>query len=167
MARLHGKDGRVLLNELSVTAQTNGWKFDHKRAYAQVATLGDDGDHWLPGQISGAVSLKGLLDSTDGLRSEAIAAAGVDNSLVVTIFPAAYTVGTPALLTIADLASFKSDVSIRDAPTAVIEGQPDDGVDMGYTLHGLTAETVDANAASIDNAASSANGLVATMHMTA
>lgn len=166
MARMHGKDSRVLLNEMSVSGQINGWTFTHNRAYAQVAVLGDDGDHWLPGQIAGGVSLKGLLDTDDGLRSEAIAAAGVDNSLVITIFPTAFTVGTPALLAISDLSSFVSDATIRDAVTAVIEGQADDGVDMGYTLHGLTAETADGSAASLDNAASTANGLIATLHVT-
>lgn len=167
MARLHGKDSRVLLNEVSVSAQLQGWTFTHNRAYAQTAALGDDGDHWVPGQINGAVSLKGQADGvSDGLRSEAIAAAGVDDSVLVTVFPAAFTIGTPALIAVSDLSSFMTDVTIRDAVTAVIEGQPSDGVDMGYTLHGLTAETADVNSASVDNGASSANGLVATLHVT-
>lgn len=167
MTRLHGKDGRVLLNELSVSAQVNKWRVEHRRAYTMVAALGADGESWEPGLLSGALMLGGWVDTTDGLRSEAIAANGVDDSLLVTVFPAAFTVGAPALITIADLATLGTDAEVTEAVPIAIDATPDSGVDMGAVLHGLTAETADSSATGVDGVAASSNGAVCSLHVTA
>jgi len=167
MSRLHGKDGYVLLNTLVVNTQTNKWSFSHKRNYTMVACIQDAGERWDPGLISGGVSLGGFVDTAAGLRSAAAAAAGVDDSLVSTILPAGNTVNNMAFMAVSDLASFMTDVVVTDTTPITIEGQPDDGVDIGFLLHALAAETADGNGTGLDNTTSSAAGAVANLHVTA
>ncbi len=168
MAKIHGKDGTVLLNALSVNAQTNKWTFTHKRNYTMVAVLDAGGEAWDPGLISGAVTLGGFVDTAAGLRSAAAAAVGVDDSLVSTIIPTATpALGSMAFMAVSDLASFMVDATVTDTTPISVEAQPDDGVDIGFILHALAAETADGNGTGLDNAAGTTTGAVANLHVTA
>lgn len=167
MAKLHGKQGAVLLNSLAVTSQTNGWGFHHSRHYTMTAVLGASGEGWDPGLLSGSVTLKGWENSVAGLQSTAVAAAGVDDALLCTILPEANTVGAVALFCVADQESFATDVVVTDTTPITINGTAQDGVDMGYLLHALAAETADGNGTGLDNTAGTTNGVVASLHVTA
>lgn len=167
VARIHGKDGVILLNSLAVTAQTNGWSFTHRRNYSMVACIGDTGERFDPGLLSGAVMLKGFVDTTNGLLSSAIAANGVDNSLLTSFLPGTPAVGSIALIAVSDFSSYEAPATVTDTVPLTIQGQPDDGVDMGFVLHAPGAETADGNGTSLDNAAATSNGVVATLHLTA
>lgn len=166
MSRIHGKSGRVILNTLSVTSQTNGWAFVHSRHYTMAAVLGDTGERWDPGLLSGSVMLKGFNDTSNGLRTLALAAAGTDDGLVTTILPEANTVGAIALMTMADQGSFEASVEVTDSAPFTINGQAQDGVDMGFLLHPEQAETADGNGTSIDNLGASSGGAVGVLHVT-
>lgn len=167
MSRLPGKDSYVLLNTLVVNAQTNKWSFQHKRHYTMVACIGDGGERFDPGLLSGSVTLSGFMNTTAGLRSAAAAAAGVDDSLISTIMPAGNTVNNMAFMAVSDLSSFMTDTVVTDTVPVTINGQPDDGVDIGFLLHAVAAETADGNGTGLDNAALTSSGAVANLHVTA
>lgn len=167
MSRLHGKDGVILLNTLAVTSQINGWSFEHRRNYTMVACVGDSGERWDPGLLAGAVTLKGFTNTTAGLYTQAVAANNVDNSLQATILPGTSAVGSLALMTVSDFGSYDIPAVVTDSVGLTVNGQPDNGVDMGVLLHVLGAETADGNSTSVDNTASSASGSVNFLHVTA
>lgn len=167
MARIHGKDGLILLNASNVGAQTNRWTFAHKRNYTMAACIGDSGERWDPGLISGTVTHNGFIDTTAGLRTIAASSINVDDSVVSTIAPAGNTVNNMAFMAVADLASFTVDAVVTDTTPIVINSQPDDGVDIGFLLHALVAETADGNGTGLDNTALTSAGAVANLHVTA
>lgn len=168
MARVHGKDGRVLVNEFHLSGDIKGWRCAHQRAYGDVTTIPDGGDRWIPGLISGELALSGVFDSDAGsLFNEANTQAGTDDGLLVTVMPAGLAIGGPALITMTDIESITVDAEIRDAVPLSIAAKPDAGVDMGLILHALGAETADGNGASADNDAATTNGGVASLHVTA
>ncbi len=168
MARRHGKDSRLLVNERHASGDLRSWGATHTRAYGDITTVDQDGEKSLPGLIAGELRLAGVWDtSTGSLFDEAITALGTNDSLLVTVLPEGNTAGTVALLTLADPEQVTADAEITDAVGFDIAAKPDVSVDMGVLLHALGAETADGNGTAVDNAASSAGGAVASLHATA
>lgn len=165
---INAKNSRVLVNEDHVSGQLKGWSVSHQRDYGDATTILDDGWRGVPGLLSGSMSLNGLFDSAaGGLYEEIVACVGVDNSALVTVLPDGATIGKPALMAVTDIEGFEVPATNSDLVSLTVNGAADDGVDMGVSLHALTAETTSSNATSVDNAASSANGGVAALHLTA
>jgi hypothetical protein len=164
----HSKDSRVLVNERHVSGSLTGWTVTHRRAMGTTTSLLDDGYKAVPGLMSGSLALRGLLDGTNGdLYAETVAQLGVDNGLLVTALPHGGTIGRPAFIAVSDLEGLNVPANTGDAVSLTIEAAPDDGVDLGVSLHALGAETADGNAASVDQAASTSNGGVGSLHVTA
>lgn len=168
MARVHTKDSRVLVNATHMSVHLSGWRFEHRRALSTVANLLSDGDQFIPGLLAGAVGLVGNYDGDAGtigpvLDTANAAAAG----LLTTICPFGLTIGKFAFISEGNVSAQDVTAAVADAVRITAEGTPNDGVDIGFLLHALTAETADGQATSVDNAASSANGAVASLHVTA
>lgn len=168
MAFVHSLSSRVLINEDHLSAQISGYTVTHSREMSTVTALTDTGYKSIPGIASGSVAIRGYFDAAaGGMYEEVIANIGTDNSLLVTVFPDGYTLGQPALMAITDPTGFEIPSSVSEAVTMTIDAMPDDGVDMGVSLHALSAETADSNGSSIDNTAASTGGSVANLHLTA
>ena len=56
---------------------------------------------------------------------------------------------------------------MSETVSLTVETTPNDGVDHGRVVHAHTAETATGNSTSVDNGASSTNGGVASLHVTA
>lgn len=168
MTRSHGKDTRVLVNAAHLSGSISGWRYEHRRNYGTVTNLLSGGDQWHPGQLAGSCGINGFFDSAAGDITAVIdTAAAAQGGLQITAFPETPAVGSLVFFS-------EGNVSARDVPAAVkdmvklnITGTPNDGVDLGYTLHVLGAETADGNGTGVDNLASSAGGAVAVVHVTA
>lgn len=168
MARSHGKQTRVLVGSAHLSGNIAGWRFAHRRNYGEVSNLLSDGDQWIPGQLAGSLGIDGFFDAAAGdIEKTLQTAATTEAGLLVTAFPETPAVGSFAFIA-------EGNVSARDVPSAVkdtvkltIEGTPNDGVDWGRTLHVLGAETATGSSSGVDNAASSAGGGVASLHVTA
>lgn len=165
---INAKNSRLLLNETHVSGQIKGWSVSHQRDYGDATTILDDGWRGVPGLLSGNMTINGLFDSTvGGLYQEVASCVGVDNSALVTVLPDGFTIGKPALMAVTDIEGFEVPATNSDLVSLTVNGTADDGVDMGVSLHALTAETTSTNGTSVDNAASSANGGIAALHLTA
>jgi hypothetical protein len=161
-------NSRVFANERHLSGFISGYTLTHQRAYGDVTTIVDTGERWLPGLLGGALALTGPFDSDPtGLYAEALSSAGLDDGLLVTAMPDAFTVGQPAFISIADIESITVDAKVTDPVGLMISAKPDSGVDWGLSLHTFQAETVDGNSTGVDNLASSAGGAVASLHVTA
>lgn len=168
MTFAHSKNSRVFVNAAHQSAHVSGYSVSHSREYSPVTSLLDDGGRYQPGLLGGALTVKGMFDSTAGSLHQVVqAAADTDNGLLWTICPDGTALGSPAVSCVSDLADYAVDASVSDTVGLQITAQPDDGVDIGVVLHAHGAETADGNGSSVDNAASSANGGVATLHVTA
>lgn len=168
MSRAHTKNSRVLVNSAHLSGDIRGWRLEHRRSYGEVTNLLNDGDTWIPGLLAGAVGLTGNFNSGAGNITAVLdTAAAADAGLLTTIAPEGLTVATLALMSEGNVSARSVDSQVKDAVSMNVEGTPNDGVDIGVLLHGLTAETADGNGTGIDNAASSAGGGVGNVHVTA
>lgn len=184
MTFLHGSSARALVNEREVSTKIAGWNVSNSRTMSEVTTAGQTfgqaGAAFVPGLSQGTLTLRGPQDNdpTTGLHKEIADAVGVDNDLLVTCLPDGVALGKPALFCLADLTDWTIDAQVADAVGFSAGTQADDGVDFGYVLHALAAETVDGNGTAVDRGTSlsivtgspvaySTHGLMAAIHVTA
>lgn len=175
MAFLPGYAAKVFANERSVCATVNAWTVTHTRAVSEVTamcqTSGAGAASYVPGLKGGSLTMAGPQDSVgQNLHTEIANAIGVDNSLVVTLLPDGDSVGKPALFGTFDPSDWTNDASVTEAAGFTLAATPDEGVEAGFVLHALGAETADGNGTSVDRSAdlaSSALGAAAGIHVTA
>lgn len=169
MPRSHGTQTRVLVNGSHLSGSITGWRFQHRRSLqADVTVLTSTGNQFMPGQISGGLGIAGVWNSTAADITDVLdTAAGVAGGLLTTIFPETPAVGSLAFIGEGNVSALDYPAPVKDAVRVALEATPNDGVDIAVTLHVLGAETADGNGSSVDNAASSANGGVASLHVPA
>lgn len=168
MSRGHGKDTRVLVNDSHLSGYVSGWRFEHRRLLSDDTNLLSIGDQFKPGQIAGSVGITGMFDAAaSGITEVLDTARTTDNGLVSTFYPFTPAVGSMVFLARGNVSGLDYPAQVKDLVRVSLTGQPEDGVDIGTSLHILGAETADGDGSSVDNTASSANGAVAILHATA
>lgn len=171
MAFAHGKDSRVLMNEISMSTQLNGWQASWKKNLADSTCLSDSGYRGNPGLVEGTLSFDGYFDNAalvadKPLVNEIGTNVGVDNGLNATIWPAGGTIGNPAIFCPGDISDYEVEAQVDDNVKVKAEVTADGGVDMGYVQADLGTRTTSQNHTSVDNTVSSANGGAAMLHVT-
>ncbi|MGC5330994.1 hypothetical protein [Micromonospora sp. DT62] len=165
---IHSKQSRVLVNDGHVSGRVTGWGTSQSRSYGSVTSLLDDGERFVPGLLSGSMTVNGTFDADPGtLYDKLAAAADIDNGALITVLPEGFTVGKPALMAAADLSGFEAPASVTETVSLSVIATADEAVDLGAVLHGLVAETAGGNVASVDGLTSTANGGVGSLHVTA
>lgn len=184
MAFVHGSSTRVLVNEKEISSEVSGWSVSGSRNMSEVTTVGQvagsAGARFVPGLTAGTLTIRGPQDSdhTTGLTREIKDAIGVDNDILTTCLPDGVTIGKPAHFVVCDPTEWAIDSAVADAVGYSFSAQADEGVESGYIVHGLGAETADVNGTAVDRGTSlsqpagspvaySSNGLVAGIHVTA
>lgn len=175
MAFTHGKDSRVLFDEIHASTNISDWNVSWKKNLADSTCLSDSGFRGNPGLSEGNISLSGYFDSTvvtSGLADKpwlnsVNTSVGVDNGVNCSVWTNGSTLGQPAYFAPLDLTDWNVDAAVDDNVKVKVEGQCDGGVDMGVIGHALGTETVSTNSTSIDNTASTSNGAAAMLHVTA
>jgi hypothetical protein len=168
VAFVHSKNGRVMVNNRHLSGRINGWTVAGERNLGETTTLVDDGARFIPGLRSGSITVNGLFDGGAGDIDEEIQASdGALDGLLTTVLPDGFTIGKPAFIATSNLSSYAIESSVSDTVSLTVEATPNDGVDHGRAVHAHTAETATGNSASVDNGASSTNGGVASLHVTA
>lgn len=170
MAFIHGKSSRLLLDSLALSGYLKGWEHSTERETADVTVEGDGGHKFLLGLDNGSLSLDGVFDDVDdaGGQDEVLdTARGASAASVISCAPNGFAVGQRVIAISARESNYAASSPVADAVTFAASWQSEGQVDVGVALHDLTAETATGNGASVDNAASSANGGVANLHVTA
>lgn len=177
MSFVHGSSTQVLVNDRLVSTEVSGWTTSHARAMSEVTTAGQvagaAGAKFIPGLTSGTLALRGPQDSDPetGLYKEIRDAVGVDNAFLATCLPDGHAIGKPAIFGVIDPLEHTIDAAVADAVGFAMNGQADEGIDMGYVIHALSAETADGNGTAVDRGAApltpTAHGLMAGIHVTA
>lgn len=170
MAFVHGRSSRLLLDDVALSGYLRGWEVANEVELADTTVEGDEGHRFTPGLINGSLSLDGVWDST-------AAAGGQDETLdsarqasaasVITAAPDGLALGKRVLSADARESSYSVASPVADAVTLAASWQAEGITDTGVSLHDLTAVTTTANGTSVDNAASSADGAVGVLHVTA
>lgn len=168
MARKHTSGSRVLVNSTHLSGDIKGWRFEHRRSYGDVTNLLSAGDQFIPGLLAGGIGLMGNFNSGAGNITAILdTAAAAEGGILTTILPEGLTVGSLAFIGEGNVSARAVDANVKEAVGMTVDATPNDGVDIGVLLHDLTARTTDGNGTAVDNAASSAGGGVASLHVTA
>lgn len=170
MAFVHGKNSRVLLDDFALSGYLRGFETTGEVELADSTVFGDEGHRYAPGLDNGSLSLDGLFDSTAtaGAQDDVLdTARGAATASVVSVAPAGFALGNRVKSIEARESSYNHSSPVADVVSFASAWQAEGPVDVGVSLHDLTAVTSGANGSSVDNAASSADGAIGVLHVTA
>lgn len=174
MPFVHGRSTGVLINATDFTAYLNESSASGEIDATETTTFGQGSKTYLVGLADGKVSFSGLFDGgtnaqdqlTATMRANAIST-GVD--VVTTYAPEGNVFGKRCTIAQGVLTSYEISGAVADVNEAKYEVQTDGGLDSGLILAAATSVSTatTTNGTAIDNAASSASGATAVLHVTA
>lgn len=169
MAFQHAKSTVVLWDEFNLSGYFDDLKIMQDLDTAKTTTFGSAFKTILAGMKDGSLSASGLFDPLTGASDEVLAArlAASATPIITASREAMDAVGDRAELLTGMETKYEISGKVDSAVAVSVSVQANGGVDRGVVLHALEAETVDANEASVNNAAATTNGGVAHIHCTA
>ena len=165
-----GKGGAVIVNQYDLTSHLNSAEISAEISTHDSTVFGQNSQTHQTGITSGGLQLGGFFDRTALSGSHAVlsAALGASAAKIATLAPEGFTVGYPVVLVAANETKYDDSVKVDSLVSVAAYLKATGGVDArAVSLHALSAATATANDASVDNAASTANGGVAHLHVTA
>ena len=169
MAFIHGKSAIVLQNEFNLSSYFNDVSISRSIETAETTAFGASAKAYIVGLIDGTLSLSGMFDgAANAIDAEITDVLGVNAGAVISVsVQGVTTIGTRMISTTGKLTSYEVTAPVGDVVSANAEFQADDGIGNAVSLAALAAITTTTTGTSVDNAASSANGGFATLHVTA
>ena len=169
MAFIHGKGTIVLCNQFNLSSFFNEASVARSVETAETTTFSKSAKTYITGLQDATLSLSGLFDgAADATDEELTNVLGSNTGMVITVAPSGtLVIGDRTLSMTGKLTSYEISAPVGDVVSASSEFQADEGVGAGVSLHALSAETATVSSASVDNAASTADGGFATLHVTA
>lgn len=170
MAFVHSKQTRVVIGVTPLSCYTRSLDLGNETEMADVTVFCDEGHKFIPGLDNGTVSLGGVWDNdaNDGAPDDVLSDArtAVPGS-IVTIAPGGLAVGNRVVNFEARETTYSISSSVSDAVQFSADWQAEGRVDAGVSLHDLDDESSSGNGTAVDNSASTSNGGVASLHVTA
>lgn len=170
MAFVHGKGASILLNGKILSPFLSSYDQTISVETAETTTFGSSEKNYVAGLRDGTVSLSGYFDGAAGAIDATFSSAlGDSTAAVLSIADEGITVtGNRALVVQAHDTSYQVTGAVGDAVSVSAEFQVDgtnsSGAYRGVVVAPLTSYGTSATTTAIDNAVSSANGLVANVH---
>lgn len=168
MAAIHGRRTKVYVNGSDLTAYFRSANIQRTADMAESSAFQTDGKSYIPGMRDGTISAEGLFDGSALAIDVTLSAILGSETQAVVLIP----IGVEALGSVAHGLSATDnthdvEASTDDIATINAEFQSSTGVERTLIHAVLTAVTVGANGASIDNAASTTSGGSAYLQVTA
>jgi hypothetical protein len=168
MAFLHGKGTAVLYRQYDLSSYFNDASVSRSMEPAETTAFGASSKTYIVGLKDGTVSLNGMFDGSANAVDEVLQARlGTEDGGLVTICYGGATAGNRVSISKVETTSYDVSAPVGDVVAASAEFQSDSGIDNGIALTGLAAVSATGNGTSQDNSASTANGGVASLHVTA
>ena len=169
MAFHPGKRADVLINEFTLSAFFNNADLSRDVNVPETSTFGVNDRTYIVGLRGGTVSLAGYFDETAVTGSDVVlnATLGVAAARLVTVGPIGLVIGDPVYMFTTHSTSYGVSAPVDGVVAITADLQATAEIDRGLSQHDNTAEVATADSASIDNLASSANGGIASLHVTA
>lgn len=175
---IHGKGSKVLVDEFDLSAFFNSLDIAQTMDTAETTSFGSSSKSYIPGLADATLSLSGMFSQdTDGSDEELSAILGSTTTPLVTVILEAGTVGKPAVVAKAHETNYALSSPVGDivSVTADFNASTDATANLLYGLRSGKSLTANAsiafgslgNLASVDNGASSSNGGMANLHVTA
>lgn len=168
MAFRHGKSTKILFGRYDLSPYLNESTVSETVDTAETTAYGKAAKTYIAGQADGTISLSGMFDGDQNATDETFSTAlGDDTGIVVTVAPEGLAAGRRLQVSKVKQTSYESSAPVADVVAVSVEVQADGGVDRGISLTPLDAKSANGTGDAQDNAASSANGGVGVLHVTA
>lgn len=164
MAFIPSTKSRLLLGDFHLAAYTTDITFNAVTEMLDTTVLTDTAKQFIAGQDTSTLSLSGhhdLAEFTD------LASFKTETSSPFTYAPSGLALGSEVGLVNAIATSFETSAPVAGTVDWALGIQTAGRTDFGYSLADLAAVTVDTNGTGHDGGASSSNGAVAHLHVTA
>lgn len=174
MAFIHGRTTGVLINSTDFSGYLNDASSSGEIDASETTVFGASNKEYIVGLADGKISLGGLFDggtnAADQLAAAMRAAAissGTD--VIVTYGMGGLTDGGRCHIAQGVLSSYEVSSAVADVNEAKYEVQTNGGTDSGVILEGQqsVSTSTTTNGTAVDNAASTPNGAVGVLHVTA
>lgn len=168
MAFIHGKSATVLFGAYNLSTYLNELGLTKTIETGETTTFSADSKTYVVGLQDGTASLSGLFDGdADAIDAVMQAAIASDNRDVTTLSPAAEAVGVVGYLVDAHTGTYEISSPVADVVSVTADLQSEAGIERGVLLTDASAISSTSSGTSYDSGASSANGAVAHLHVTA
>jgi hypothetical protein len=169
MSFRHGKDGRVLVAQYDLSSFLNEMSSSQSIETAETTTFGASAKTYITGLNDGTLSFSGMFDGAANAVSDVFEDI-IDNEstpVITMAHDSGLTIGSGCVLAQAKQTAYDITVPVSDVVALSGEFQVTGGLRNGVILAGAVVATTTGEGASVDNAASSALGAVANLHVTA
>lgn len=169
MAFIHGKSASVIHGAFDLSAFLNDASASNDVEVAETTSFGSSAKSYIVGLRDGTVSASGMFDgtATTGVDEIFSASLGSDTLAPVTIGHDGTTLSNRVTLLQAKTTSYEISVPVGDVVAVSYSAQADGGLDQGVSLAALASVSATTTGTAHDNGASSTNGGVAQVHVTA
>lgn len=170
MAFIHGKDAAVIHGANPLTSFLNDGSVSQDIETAETTAFGVAGGAktYIVGLRDATLSASGLFDGTASAVDEVLTASiGSDTLAPVLFAQSGIAVGNGCYILQAKTTSYEVSAPVGDVVSVSYDAQADGGADDAILLVALAAVTATGNGTAQDNSASTANGGIAQLHVTA
>jgi len=175
---IHGKGTAIMLDEFDLSSYFNSADVSHSTETAETTAFGATSKSYIVGLRDGTLSLSGMFSQdTDGSDEELNAILGATTTPVVTVQYDSGTIGNRATLAKAHETSYSISSPVADIVTvtadfnASTDGTANLTMSIAQGVQLTTGSSIAfgdlGNLASVNNTASSANGGMGNIHVTA
>lgn len=170
MAFIHGKDAAVIHGTTSLTSFLNDGSVSQDVETAETTVFGAAGGAktYITGLRDATVSASGMFDgNADAVDEKLSASIGSDTLAPVLFAQSGTTVGNTAYILLAKTTSYEVSAPVGDVVSVSYDAQADGGADDAILLTSLAAVTATGNGTAQDNGASTTNGGIGQLHVSA
>lgn len=168
MAFIHGKNAAVLHGSNDLSSYLNSAQQQTSVATAETTAFGNSAKTYITGLEDSTLSASGMFDGAAGAVDEILSASlGSDTLSPVLLAPIGIALGNRVILGQSKTTSYQVSSPVGDVVSVSYDAQLDGGADYGVALTALSAVTATTTGTAVDNSASTANGGIAQLHVTA
>lgn len=168
MAFIHGKNASVLHGSTDLSSYLNSAQQQTSVATAETTAFGNSAKTYLAGLEDSTLSASGMFDGAASAVDEVLSASlGSDTLAPVLLAPSGIALGSRVILGQAKTTSYQVSSPVGDVVSVSYDAQLDGGADYAVALTALAAVTATTTGTGVDNTASTANGGIAQLHVTA
>lgn len=165
-----GKDVAVNFKKYDLTPYFNNATTTREAETAETTAFGSDDRTYVAGMKTGTVSVEGMFDGSADAVDEVLATiifASDNTDAPLTMLMGGTTVGRTCVLSLPNETSYEVTSPVDEIVAVTAEFQSNNQIENGVVLAGNLAVSTTSTGSAVDNAASSANGGVAHLHVTA
>lgn len=168
MAFIHGKNASVLHGSNDLSAYLNSAQAQTSISTAETTAFGNSAKTYIVGLEDATLSASGMFDGAANAVDQILAASlGSDTLAPVLLAPSGIALGSRVILGQSKTTSYQVSSPVGDVVSVSYDAQLDGGSDYGVALTALAAVTATTTGTAVDNSASTANGGIAQLHVTA